>query len=213
MDTQDPQSNRAINNAIRKVLEQPRPLAIVQAGDPVLRQRAAEVPTDLDRGLLRELTAAMRESMLAAPGVGLAAPQIGLGIRLAVVEDPAGVPGEVADARDRRPLEFTTLINPQYRQIGHDTATWYEGCLSIAGWQAATERAVTVELRCLDEDLAPAVERYSGWQARIVQHETDHLDGVLYLDRAILRSLTDNTSYTQRWSGPDLQPARAELGF
>ena len=218
MDTQYLQGNglhgnRAIDDAIRQVLEQSRPLAIVQAGDPVLRRRATDVPDDLDRGLLTELTAAMRESMLAAPGVGLAAPQIGLGIRLAVVEDPAGVPGEVADARDRRPLEFTTIINPEYRQIGHDTALWYEGCLSIAGWQAATERAVTVELRFSDEDLAPAVERFTGWQARIVQHETDHLDGTLYLDHAMVRSLTDNTSYTQRWSGPDLQPARAELGF
>lgn len=213
MDTRYPQTNRAIDEAVRKVLEQSRPLAIVQAGDPVLRRRAADVPDDLDRGLLAELTAAMRESMLAAPGVGLAAPQVGLGIRLAVVEDPAGVPDEVADARDRRPLPFTTIINPQYRQIGHDTALWYEGCLSIAGWQAATERAVTIELRCLDEDLAPVVERFSGWQARIIQHECDHLDGTLYLDRAILRSLTDNASYTQRWSGPDLQPARAELGF
>lgn len=213
METQDLQGNRPIDDAIRKVLEQSRPLAIVQAGDPVLRRRAAEVPTDLDRGLLAELIAAMRETMLAAPGVGLAAPQIGLGIRLAVLEDPAGVPGDVADARDRRPLELTTIINPQYRQIGHDTAIWYEGCLSIAGWQAATERAVTVELRFTDEDLAPAVERFSGWQARIVQHETDHLDGTLYLDRAVLRSLTDNAAYLQRWSGPDLQPARAELGF
>lgn len=200
-----------ITDAIRKVLQQP--LAIVQAGDPVLRRRATNVPTDLDRGLLAELTAAMRETMHAAPGVGLAAPQIGLGIRLAVLEDPAAVPDEVAETHDRRPLGFTTIINPQYRQIGHDSATWYEGCLSIAGWQAATERAVTVELRSLDEDLAPAIERYTGWQARIVQHETDHLDGILYLDNAILRSLTDSSAYTQRWSGPDLQPARAELGF
>jgi len=202
-----------IDDAIRKVLEQPRPLPIVQAGDPVLRRRADDVPADLDRGLLSELVAAMRETMHAAPGVGLAAPQVGLGLRLAVLEDQAGLPGDVADARDRRPLPFTVIINPEYRQVGHDTATWYEGCLSIAGWQAATERAVTVELRCLDEDFAPVVERFTGWQARIVQHETDHLAGTLYLDKAILRSLSDNSSYTQRWSGADLQQARNQLGF
>lgn len=202
-----------IDDAIRTLLKQPRPLPIVQAGEPVLRRRAADVPAGTDRGLLAELIAAMREAMHAAPGVGLAAPQIGLGLRLAVMEDPADVPEEVATARDRRPLPFTVIINPQYRQIGHDNATWYEGCLSVAGWQAATERAVTVELRCLDEDFAPVIERFSGWQARIVQHETDHLDGTLYLDRAILRSLTSNAAYAQRWSGPDLQRARTELGF
>lgn len=203
----------AITACIRDLLERPRPAAIVQAGDPVLRRRAVDVPADLDRGLLAELIAAMRESMLAAPGVGLAAPQIGLGLRLAVLEDPATVPEDVADARDRRPLPFTVIINPQYRQVGHDTATWYEGCLSIVGWQAATERAVTVELRCLDEVFAPVVERFSGWHARIVQHETDHLNGTLYLDRAILRSLASNAEYVERWAGPDLQPARTELGF
>lgn len=202
-----------IDEAIRTVLKQQRPLPIVQAGEPVLRRRAADVPAGTDRGLLAELIAAMRETMHAAPGVGLAAPQIGLGLRLAVLEDPADVPEEVAGARDRRPLPFTVIINPQYRQIGHDNATWYEGCLSVAGWQAATERAVTVELRCLDEDFAPVIERFSGWQARIVQHETDHLDGSLYLDRAILRSLTSNAAYAQRWSGADLQRARTELGF
>lgn len=202
-----------IDDAIRAVLQQPQPLGILQAGDPVLRRRAADVPADVDRGLLGELIAAMREAMHAAPGVGLAAPQIGLGVRLAVLEDPAAVPDDIADALDRRPLPFTVIINPQYRQVGHDTATWYEGCLSIAGWQAATERAVTVELRCLDEDFAPVVERFTGWHARIVQHEIDHLDGTLYLDRAILRSLSSISNYTQRWAGPDLQRARTELGF
>lgn len=202
-----------IDDAIRAVLQQPRPLRILQAGDPVLRRRAVDLPADVDRGLLAELVAAMRESMHAAPGVGLAAPQIGLGLRLAVLEDPAVVADDVAAAQDRRPLPFTVIINPQYRQIGHDTATWYEGCLSIAGWQAATERAVTVELRCLDEDFAPVVERFTGWHARIVQHETDHLDGTLYLDGAILRSLTSITNYTEHWTGADLQRARTELGF
>jgi peptide deformylase len=202
-----------IGESIRTLLKQPQPLEIVQAGDPVLRRRAADVPADLDRELLAELIEAMRETMHAAPGVGLAAPQIGLGLRLAVLEDTAEVPDDVAAARDRRPLPLTVIINPYYRQIGHDTATWYEGCLSIAGLQAATERAMTVELRCLDEDLAPVVERFTGWQARIVQHESDHLDGTLYLDRAILRSLTDSMHYLNRWAGPDLGPARSALGF
>jgi peptide deformylase len=105
------------------------------------------------------------------------------------------------------------IINPRYRQIGHDSATWYEGCLSVSGFQAARERAVTIELTCLDENLSPVYERYTGWQARIVQHETDHTDGVLYLDGAHLRSLSDSDSYLRLWSGPDLRPARTELGF
>jgi peptide deformylase len=202
-----------ITEQIRALLQGEQPLPIVQAGHPVLRRRAADVPEDLDRGLLAELIAAMRESMHAAPGVGLAAPQIGLGLRLAVLEDPAEVDPAVADARDRRPLPFTVIANPRYRQVGHDTATWYEGCLSVNGYQAATERAMTVELNCLDENLSPVFERFTGWQARIVQHETDHTDGVLYLDKAHLRSLADSDSYLRYWSGPDLQPARTALGF
>ena len=203
----------ALIERIRTLLGGPRPLPIVQAGDPVLRQPAADVGDDLDRGLLAELLAAMRETMHAAPGVGLAAPQVGLGLRLAVLEDAADVPAEIAEARDRRPLPYTVIINPQYRQIGHDFACWYEGCLSVPGWQAATERPVTVELRCLDEDLAPVFERFTGWQARIVQHETDHTNGTLYLDTAIPRSLTSSEHYLDRWSGADLQPAREQLGF
>ncbi|QDP96103.1 peptide deformylase [Microlunatus elymi] len=202
-----------ITEQIRKQLAGPSPLEIVQVGDPVLRRPAADVPADLDRGLLAELLAAMRECMHAAPGVGLAAPQIGLGLRLAVLEDAAEVSADVAEARERRPLPYTVIINPHYRQIGHDTALWYEGCLSVPGLQAATERAVTVELRCLDEDLAPVCERFTGWQARIVQHETDHTDGILYLDQAVPRSLTDTTNYLAYWGGADLQPARTALGF
>ncbi len=203
----------SITGAIRAVLQRDRPLPIVQAGDPVLRRRAGDVPADLDRGLLAELLQVMRESMHAAPGVGLAAPQIGLGLRLAVLEDPAEVPADVAEARERQPLPFTVIVNPRYRQIGHDNATWYEGCLSINGYQAATERARTIELTCLDENLSRVYERFSGWQARIIQHETDHTDGILYLDRAELRSLSDSDNYLRRWAGPDLRPARNQLGF
>jgi peptide deformylase len=202
-----------ISEQIRAVLTGPKPAEIVRLGDPVLRRRAADVPEDIDRGLLAELLAAMRETMLAAPGVGLAAPQIGLGLRLAVLEDSADVPADIVQARQRHPLPYTVIINPRYRQVGHDFATWYEGCLSMPGYQAATERAVTVELVCRDEDFAPVCERFTGWQARIVQHETDHTEGTVYLDRAITRSLTTNQNYLQRWSGPDLESARAGLGF
>jgi peptide deformylase len=202
-----------ITSRIRELLDSPGPLPILEAGDPVLRQPALDVADDLDRGLLAELVAAMRETMLAAPGVGLAAPQIGLGLRLAVLEDAGDVPEDVADARDRRPLPYTVIINPRYRQVGHDFALWYEGCLSIPGWQAATERAVTIELNCLDEDFAPVFERFTGWAARIVQHETDHTNGILYLDKAVTRSLSSTRYYLDRWAGPDLQPARENLGF
>lgn len=202
-----------ITDQIRALLELPSPLPIVQAGAPVLRQPVTDVPDDLDRGLLADLLVVMRETMYAAPGVGLAAPQIGLGLRLAVLEDPADGPVDVALAQDRRPLGPTVIINPHYRQIGRDMASWYEGCLSVTGLQAVVDRAVTVELRCRDEDFAPVVERYSGWQARIVQHETDHTDGILYLDKAITRSVCNEHTYLERWAGPDLQPAREQLGF
>ena len=206
-------ATRALEARVAELLRGDQPLSIVQAGAPVLRQPAIDVPQDLDRGLLAELIAAMRETMHAAPGVGLAAPQIGLGLRLAVLEDAAELPTDESQARQREPLPFTVIINPRYRQVGHDMATWYEGCLSIPGYQAATERAVTVELTFADEDFAPVFERFTGWQARIIQHETDHTQGVLYLDKAISRSLASTQHDLECWSGPDLQPAREQLGF
>ncbi len=198
---------------VERLLAGPRPLPIVTAGDPVLRTPADRYDGQLADHLLAELITAMRESMHAAPGVGLAAPQVGLPLALAVLEDPATVPPEMVAARDRHPLPFRVIVNPRYEPIGSERAAFFEGCLSVPGYQAVTARAHRVRLRGTDEHGTAVDEELSGWAARIVAHETDHLAGVLYLDRAELRSLASTGQYLARWSQPDPGPAALALGF
>ena len=188
-------------------------LPIVQAGHPVLR-RPAEPYTGQLGDLLPALLGAMRATMHAAPGVGLAAPQVGLGLALAVVQD-AGVPdAQDADLRERRPVPFRVLVNPSYEPVGDERRAFFEGCLSVSGWQAVVARWRSVRLTGQDEHGAPLDEVLTGWPARIVQHETDHLRGELYLDRAELRSLASNDAMTRFWGGtPDPSEAAEVLGF
>lgn len=188
------------------------PLPIVQAGDPVLRQVAQPYRGELPSQLWADLLEAMRVTMHAAPGVGLAGPQIGLGLAVAVAEDDGGrTPSAVA--RERTPLAFRVLVNPQYTPVGEERVAFFEGCLSVAGYQAVTPRWRTVRLRCTDAAGAAVDEVLTGWPARIVQHETDHLAGRLYLDVAELRSLV-GPAEALRYAA-DLTPERAaaELGF
>ena len=198
---------------VQLLLSGPRPLPIVAAGDPVLRRRSEPYDGSLPAELLGALVDAMRETMLAAPGVGLAAPQVGLGVQLAVVEDLAALPAEAARIRARAPLPFRVLVNPTYEAVGDDVATFYEGCLSVPGYQAVVQRAAAVRLRCWDAEGGETDEVITGWSARIVAHETDHLAGILYLDRAITRSLTSNENYLARWASPTPQAARVAMGF
>lgn len=198
---------------VAELLAGPRPLPLVHAGDPVLRRTAERYDGQLPAAQLAELLAAMRETMHAAPGVGLAAPQIGLGLAIAVLEDQFAVPPAIAHARRREPVPFRVLVNPAYTAVGTDLQTFYEGCLSVPGYQAVVSRATTVRLRGQDETGAALDEEVSGWAARIVAHETDHLSGTLYLDRAALRSLTTNENYTRHWAAPAPDAARAALGF
>jgi peptide deformylase len=90
---------------------------------------------------------------------------------------------------------------------------FFEGCLSVPGWQAVVARHAEVRLTARDERGRAVDEVFTGWPARIVQHETDHLDGVLYLDRAELRSLSSNQAMAERWTQPTPAEAAAILGF
>jgi peptide deformylase len=187
--------------------------AIVQAGHPVLRQVAAPFDGQLDAAELGQLIDLLRSVMHKAPGVGLAAPQLGIPLQIAVLEDQFEVDPDVAATRGREPLPFFAMLNPSYRPLGSPTAAFYEGCLSVNGLQAAVSRPSSVRLDFTAPDGSRQEQDFSGWQARIVQHETDHLHGILYLDRAELRSLTTNAEYAARWAQPDISLARQELGF
>lgn len=187
-------------------------LKIVQAGEPVLRQRARPLSKkEITGSAIQQLIEWMRETMYDAPGVGLAAPQVGLPLQIAVIEDRAAylksIPPERLEERRRKPVPFQVLINPQVATSG-GLAEFFEGCLSIAGWGALVPRYLEAQVECLDHRGNPKTLHAEGWHARIVQHEVDHLRGNLYIDKMRIRTFTSNENLARHWG--DL-PAREVL--
>lgn len=188
-------------------------LPIVQMGEPVLRQRTVPYEGQLSRRTLTKLIETMRTTMLEAPGVGLAGPQIGLGMAIAVLEDHVRE-GDEDDPREIGELPFHVIINPSYEPVGDQTRSFYEGCLSFAGYQAVRRRWLDIIARWQDEDGNRHEERLHGWPARIFQHETDHLSGEVYIDRAEIRSLSSDENLANLWcEDPVPTEAAEELGF
>jgi peptide deformylase len=173
---------------------------------------AAPYHGQLPDELLHELLDAMH-AHLPGVGVGLAAPQIGLPLALAVIDDPADVAPEIAAARERRPQARLDLVNPVVTPVGSERRLFYEGCLSVAGLTAVVWRYHRVRLSAQDRGGRPYDLELSGWPARIAQHETDHLNGVLYLDRAELRSLSTSAAYEEHWAQPTPTAAADALVF
>jgi peptide deformylase len=187
---------------------------IVQAGHPALRSVAVPFDGQLTEDELAALLRVMRATMHAAPGVGLAAPQLGVPLALAVLEDPGMGGTDTAVVRERAPLPYRVLVNPAYEPVGDERVAFFEGCLSVEGYTAVVARARAVHLRAHDETGAPVDEVVTGWSARIVQHETDHLGGTLYLDKAELRSLAATDAFGARWAAePRPEAAARALGF
>jgi peptide deformylase len=163
-------------------------LKIVQAGQPVLRQRARSLSlTEIRSHETQQLIEWMRDTMHDAPGVGLAAPQIGFSLQLAVIEDKPeytrDTAEEVIKEREREPVPFHVIINPRITLKPDSVLEFFEGCLSLAGFTAVVARAREVTVECLDYKGEPKSIQASGWYARILQHEIDHLNGTLYIDR------------------------------
>jgi peptide deformylase len=208
-----PFSPAQLRECVQELLSAESLPAIVQAGHPVLRQEAAPFDGQISPGELEQLITLMRRVMHEAPGVGLAAPQLGIPLQLAVLEDRFDVDPEAAAVRHRTPLDFLAIINPRYIPVGGETAAFFEGCLSLRGLQAVVVRHERVLLQYQTPEGPGAEREFEGWQARIVQHETDHLHGVLYVDLAELRSLSGNAEYAANWAEPGIGKARAALGF
>jgi len=192
-------------------------MVIIQAGEPVLRQRARSLTPEEIRGReIQDLISQMRETMRAAPGVGLAAPQIGLPLQLAVIEDRKeyhkDVAAEQLALRERRPVAFHVIANPVIEIGGSDPVEFYEGCLSLPGFFAVVSRAHSVRVQCLDHKGKPETIEASGWYARILQHEIDHLHGKLYVDRMNTRTFTSSSNFERYWKGKPIQQVRQELG-
>jgi peptide deformylase len=132
---------------------------------------------------------------------------------LAVIDDPADVAPEVAAARERRPQPRLDLINPVVTPLDAERRSFYEGCLSVTGLTAVVSRFRRVRLSAEGRTGRGYDLELSGWPARIAQHEVDHLNGVLYLDRAELRSLSTNEAYEHHWGHLTPAVASAALTF
>ena len=191
-------------------------LPIVQVGDPVLRQADRHLtPDEIRGGAIRQLIADMRETMNDAPGVGLAAPQIGQSLQIAVIEDREewlkDVPLEQLAERERRPVPFHVIINPKITESSGGEVEFFEGCLSLRGFAAIVPRARRVRVECLDERGERQIIKAAGWYARILQHEIDHLLGNIYIDRMHSRTFTSGDNFDKFWGGKSIADVRAEL--
>jgi peptide deformylase len=187
-------------------------LKIAQVGDPVLRQVARPLTAEeIASHEIQALITHMRETMRDAPGVGLAAPQVGVSLQLAVIEDREeylkDVAAEQLAERERKPVTFHAIINPEIIELPDATVEFFEGCLSLAGFSALVPRARSMRVECLDENGLPRVIEASGWYARILQHEIDHLRGNLYIDRMRSRTFMSLDNWNRFWKNKPLSEA------
>jgi peptide deformylase len=191
-------------------------LKIVQAGEAVLRRQARPLaPEEILLAETRQLIEWMRATMHDAPGVGLAAPQVGLPLQVAVIEDHEqylrDVPAELLESRERKTVPFLALFNPRIVQRSADQVEFFEGCLSVAGFSALVKRSRGVTVEYLDQNAEPQRLEASGWFARILQHEIDHLNGCLYIDRMEPRSFMTVDNLTRYWKNLPVPDVKARL--
>jgi peptide deformylase len=192
-------------------------LKIVQVGEPVLRQHARPLqPEEIALPETQQLIASMQETMRDAPGVGLAAPQIGMALQLAVIEDRPEYSKDIASdrlaERERRSVPFQVLINPRIVEQSSEQVEFFEGCLSLGGFSALVKRSRQVAVEYWDERGQPCRIEAQGWYARILQHEIDHLNGRLYIDRMEPRSFMSIDNLSRHWKDMPVQSIREAIG-
>jgi peptide deformylase len=188
---------------------------IMQTGEPVLREEARLLmPEEILSEDTQRVIEEMRDAMRDAPGVGLAAPQIGLPLQLAVIEDREDLlksfSADDLTERERRPVPFHVIINPVIAYLSDETKNFYEGCLSLPGFSAVVPRARTIRVEYLDEHAEPQFVQASGWYARILQHEIDHLHGALYIDRMLTRTFTTLENWTRLHKGKPIPQSQSD---
>jgi peptide deformylase len=160
---------RVVGVAIRKV---------TQLGHPVLRAPArALTPDQIASEAVQRLIEEMAVTMVEYEGVGIAANQVGEGISCFVMGLDAGSP------RHKEGIPLSVVFNPEIRVLTQETALDWEGCLSVPGLRGQVPRATKLELSGLDQHARPFTRVFEGFPARVVQHEVDHLNGKVYLDR------------------------------
>jgi peptide deformylase len=206
-DRTDPRSVGQVN---------PVRLQIVEAGEEVLRTSARELSREeILQARTRDLIEHMRDTMRYAPGVGLAAPQVGEGLQLAVIEDRPEYQKKLSASqlaeRLREPVPFHVIINPRIVSSARTSLAFFEGCLSIPGYSAVVPRSRSVTVEYLDEHAQKQRVDAVGWYARILQHEIDHLGGILYVDRMQARTWTSLNNLDRVWKDVPLPQVLARL--
>lgn len=192
-------------------------LKIFQVGEPVLRQVARKLTTEEIKSAKIQHLLELMHATVDGTGVGLAAPQIGKALQIAVIQDKPeytqNVPAEQLELRERAPVPFHVIINPKITLHNAEITEFYEGCLSCAGLISLVPRALEVTVECLNEKAEPVTINARGWYARILQHEIDHLNGILCIDHAISRSTMTIENYTKYWKDKSVAEVRELLNL
>ena len=158
-------------------------LPIVAYGDSVLKKKAIDIKKNYPE--LKKLISNMFKTMYAAQGVGLAAPQVGLSIRLFIIDTfPFSEEESLSDADKNQLKSFKkTFINPEIIEENGSNWNFNEGCLSIPNVREEITRKSEIKIRYLDENFKTHIDKYDGLVARVIQHEYDHIEGVLFTDK------------------------------
>jgi peptide deformylase len=192
-------------------------IKIASVGETILRSEARPLmPEEISSARIRELIEHMRETLSDAPGVGLAAPQIGEPLQVAIIEDKAEYHANLTEIelaeRGRRPVPFHVLINPEIQLLSSPDIAFFEGCLSLPGFLGMVPRARKVSVKALNQFGEPVHIDAEGWYARILQHEIDHLRGSLYIDHMWSRSFCSLDNYNKHWKSKSAYELVQEFG-
>lgn len=179
-------------------------LHILQIGHPLLRKSTRQLSSEeILSEPIQALIFSMCETMRAAPGVGLAAPQIGESLQLIVIEDKSeyttNTSAEQLALRERKPVPLHILINPKITEKKIEKVEFFEACLSVEGYIGVVPRSLIISVEALNEKAEPISINARGWYARILQHEIDHLNGILCTDRMKISTLMTCPNYIEHW--------------
>lgn len=183
-------------------------LKIARMGHPVLRAKARPLhPSEIRTPKIQQLIDDMFETMKEYQGVGLAAPQVHESVRLFVAGFPPPPEGDEDDEDDEEThVPLMALINPEITPLAKESVEDWEGCLSIPDIRGRVPRARQITVRAFDRNGKKIEIQASGFTARVIQHETDHLDGVLFFDRMkTLQSLTFIEEFGRYWSSRNVR--------
>lgn len=180
-------------------------LKVIQVGDDALRMPAKKVtPEQLKAGTTQQLIDLMIATLRDKPGIGLAAPQVGESLRIIVIEDKkqyhTKLNPELLKIQNRKPVALKVIVNPVIQVIDETINTFFEGCLSVDGYRALVPRANKLQVTGLDRTGDSISFAAEGWSARIIQHEVDHLDGIVYVDKMHSKSFMTEGNYSKNWS-------------